>query len=135
VRAVQDLAEEWVDERDPGAWNQALMDLGREICRPRPRCGACPLAGSCRFHSTGAVASSPRRRQGLFAGSSRQVRGGVVRVLRGRPEATVASIALDVGADADRVLAAVLDLHREGIVHAGPAALAGRVTGRVRLAG
>ncbi|MEX2421997.1 MAG: A/G-specific adenine glycosylase, partial [Actinomycetota bacterium] len=32
------LARDWLDTRDPGSWNQAVMDLGREICRPRPRC-------------------------------------------------------------------------------------------------
>jgi A/G-specific adenine glycosylase len=133
--AAQQLAEAWVDAADPGAWNQALMDLGREVCRPRPRCGVCPLAPACRFRATGAVPSPSRRRQGPFPGSSRQVRGGVVRVLRDRPAATVGAIALDIGADAERVLAAVRDLHREGLVHAGPAALAGRPTGRVRLAG
>jgi A/G-specific adenine glycosylase len=132
---VRQLAEAWVDARDPGAWNQALMDLGREVCRPRPRCVECPLAAACRFRATGAIPTPSRRRQGPFAGSSRQVRGGVVRVLRGRPAATVGTIAVGIGVDADRVLAAVRDLHREGLVHAGPAALAGRATGRVRLAG
>jgi A/G-specific adenine glycosylase len=133
-RVVQELAVAWVDAGDPGAWNQALMDLGREVCRPRPRCDACPLARTCRFRATDAVPSPPRRRQGPFPGSSRQVRGGVVRVLRDLPAATLGAIALDIGADAGRVLAAVRDLHREGVVHAGPAALAGRPTGRVRLA-
>ena len=27
-------ADAWIDDADSGAWNQALMDLGREICRP-----------------------------------------------------------------------------------------------------
>jgi A/G-specific adenine glycosylase len=133
--SLGELAEAWVDTHDAGAWNQALMDLGREVCRPKPRCGECPIAASCRFHAAGVAPSTSRRGQGPFHGSSRQVRGGVVRVLRDRPEVTVGGIALDIGAEPDRVLAAVLDLHREGIVHAGPAALAGRTTGRVRLAG
>ena len=32
------LAEGWLDRDDPVTWNQALMDLGREVCRPEPRC-------------------------------------------------------------------------------------------------
>lgn len=131
------LAESWVDSADPGSWNQALMDLGREVCRPRPRCGECPLSTGCRFLERGLEPSSPRRRPGagVFQGSSRQVRGGVVRVLRERPAATIGAIADRIGSDAERVLVAVRELHREGILHAGPAALAGRTTGRVRLAG
>ena len=31
-----------------GDFNQALMDLGAQVCTPRaPRCAECPLAGSC----------------------------------------------------------------------------------------
>ena len=38
------LADAWLDRDDPVTWNQALMDLGREVCRPEPRCDVCPLA-------------------------------------------------------------------------------------------
>jgi len=32
----------------PGDWNQALMELGATLCRPRdPLCGACPLSSGC----------------------------------------------------------------------------------------
>ncbi|MCX7800973.1 MAG: A/G-specific adenine glycosylase [Fimbriimonadales bacterium] len=34
--------------RDPGAWNQALMELGATVCTPRkPSCDGCPLAARC----------------------------------------------------------------------------------------
>lgn len=37
----------------PGDFNQALMDLGREICKPRqPECGECPVSGTCAAFST-----------------------------------------------------------------------------------
>ena len=74
-------AEGWLDRADPGGWNQALMDLGREVCRPRPRCPACPIKGFCRFRREGRPAAPPARRQGPFQGSFRQLRGGVVRAL------------------------------------------------------
>jgi A/G-specific adenine glycosylase len=33
----------------PGAFNEALMELGETVCLPvGPRCGACPVEGSCR---------------------------------------------------------------------------------------
>lgn len=134
------LAERWLDRRDPGSWNQALMDLGREICRPRPRCEACPLAGICQLTRLGARSRSRPRRSGLsrgepFEGSNRQVRGAVVRALRRRPSLTLEALALETGHPSARVERAVRELADEGIVQAGPAALAGRGAGRVRLAG
>ena len=33
VAAIDEAATRWLDRDDPGAWNQALMDLGREHCR------------------------------------------------------------------------------------------------------
>lgn len=37
----------------------ALVDLGALVCRPRPRCDACPLRGRCRAHLLGRV--TPQR--------------------------------------------------------------------------
>lgn len=32
----------------PGAWNQALMELGATVCTPKaPQCGECPLKDEC----------------------------------------------------------------------------------------
>jgi A/G-specific adenine glycosylase len=40
--------------RQPGDFNQALMELGQTICLPRePRCSACPLAKGCRGYRSG----------------------------------------------------------------------------------
>jgi A/G-specific adenine glycosylase len=45
---IQALAERLLDRRRPGDFNQAWMDLGATICRPRePRCGQCPLESVC----------------------------------------------------------------------------------------
>ncbi len=127
------LADSWLDAEDPGSWNQALMDLGREVCRPRPRCGICPLAGGCRFRAGGRVPGPPGRARPRFEGSLRQVRGRVVAALRGWEEASLARLSRAVGAPPERVLRAVADLAADGLVEAGPAALAGRPRGRVRL--
>jgi A/G-specific adenine glycosylase len=113
---VRELAERWLGVRDPGAWNQALMDLGREVCRPRPRCDVCPLRSTCRFAATGATPSSVRRRQGAFEGSFRQVRGAVVRALRDVPSASSAELAARTGFGSERVSEAVVRLSAEGIV-------------------
>lgn len=131
---LRELAERWLDREDPATWNQALMDLGREICRPRPRCDACPIAFGCRFLAEGAVPSPARRKQGRFEGSSRQVRGAVVDSLRLRGSSSLGAIAGGTGFSPDRIREAVVALRRDGLVEAGPAALAGRPAGRVRLA-
>jgi A/G-specific adenine glycosylase len=125
-KEVWALAEGWLDRDDPVTWNQALMDLGREVCRPEPRCDVCPLAGVCRFRRDGAAASRGPRRQGPFEGSTRQVRGAVVNALRSNPSLTPARLAVKTGFPRDRVDAAVETLAIDGLVEVD--------AGRVRLA-
>lgn len=49
--------------RRPGALNQALMDLGGEICTPRdPACSECPLESACLARSRGTVEQRPAPR-------------------------------------------------------------------------
>jgi A/G-specific adenine glycosylase len=64
-------------------WNQALFDLGAQICLARiPRCDRCPLAELCpsRGHTF-----APLRRQSRFEGSRRQRRAALVRELAEGP--------------------------------------------------
>jgi A/G-specific adenine glycosylase len=132
--AILDAAERWLDRDHPGAWNQALMDLGREVCRPRPACERCPLAPACRYALDGSsVEPSRRKAQRTYEGSSRQARGAVVRVLRDQQDSTLGAIVDRTGLPAERVLAAIDSLASDRLVTAGPAALAGRSRGRVRL--
>ncbi|HEX6262698.1 MAG TPA: A/G-specific adenine glycosylase [Actinomycetota bacterium] len=128
---VLEAASAWIDRDDPGAWNQALMDLGREVCRPTPRCAACPLAPGCAFRRAGRRPARAPRRQDRFEGSFRQVRGRVLAVLRERGSASLGSLEAEIGDG--RVARAVRALADDGLVSAGPAALAGRASGRVRL--
>jgi A/G-specific adenine glycosylase len=49
-------------EAPPGEVNQALMDLGGEVCKPRsPRCEQCPLADGCLARARGTQAERPGR--------------------------------------------------------------------------
>ena len=42
------LAEELLDKKLPGIYNQAIMDFGAVICKPKnPVCGVCPLKTQC----------------------------------------------------------------------------------------
>jgi A/G-specific adenine glycosylase len=128
-------AEAWIHASRPGDWNQAAMDLGREICRPRPRCDACPLAAECMFVRLGGLPSRPRTRPSTFEGSDRQVRGSVVRLLRSTPSRSMslATLAARSGHSEARVAASVLTLAADGIIAAGDKALRGDSSGRVRL--
>jgi A/G-specific adenine glycosylase len=136
---VRAAANAWLDPHDPAAWNQALMDLGREVCRPVPRCAECPIARPCRFRTRvgngGPAVGHTVRRQGRFEGSTRQVRGAVIRILRDSSPATLESIAQQSGHSSERVTQAVLALNAEGMITATPAALRGSPRGSVRLPG
>ncbi len=57
------LAERLLSRRSPGAFNQALMELGARICTPRaPACERCPLAPHCAARAAGKQAALPIRR-------------------------------------------------------------------------
>ena len=92
-RSAQDLADEVVPMGRGWAWNQAVLDLGAEVCVKRaPRCGECPIASSCAWVRAGAEPPDPAdgsagttRSQSVFAGSDRQGRGRLVQALRTGP--------------------------------------------------
>ena len=130
-----DAAASWLDRRRPGDWNQALMTLGRAVCRTRPLCDVCPLAAPCRFRASGRAGRASVRPPPPFEGSIRQVRGVVVDVLRTHPSITLGRLSALSGHPEDRVRAAVDGLAHDGVVEASAAAVAGRPSGRVRLAG
>jgi len=50
------VAESWLDPKQPGAFNQALMELGATVCLPRrPLCIECPLRRQCQALQQGTV--------------------------------------------------------------------------------
>jgi len=81
---VRALAQRLVPESAPGRWNQALMDLGGQVCVPVPRCPDCPLAALCAVRRLPDGTTRERRgRYGVpYAGSRRYYRGRIVDVLR-----------------------------------------------------
>jgi A/G-specific adenine glycosylase len=64
--------------RRAAKFNQAMMELGATVCRPRaPRCGECPVAAGC-----GGFAAAPRRGGAVpFERTDRFARGRVVAAL------------------------------------------------------
>ena len=77
----REIAQQWLDPREPGHFNQALMELGATVCLPRnPLCLVCPLAGCCRAQQEGATGQVPVKLR-----KTEPVRlGGVLLVVRNR---------------------------------------------------
>jgi A/G-specific adenine glycosylase len=58
--ALWKLAEEWLERARPGDYNQALMELGRVVCKPRnPECVTCPLQTHCKAFQRNTQADRP----------------------------------------------------------------------------
>ncbi len=53
--SVQELADKLLHTGRPGDYNQAMMELGSQICTPkRPRCTQCPVQNYCMAWAEGA---------------------------------------------------------------------------------
>lgn len=60
--AVQAALAPYLPHARPGAFNEALMELGATICKARnPACSNCPLQDYCQAYQTGSVAQYPKR--------------------------------------------------------------------------
>jgi len=67
-RRLRRHAEALLPKGEAGRFNQAMMELGATICRPRnPLCPECPVAQLCRAHALGVeiLRPIPRRRRAL----------------------------------------------------------------------
>jgi A/G-specific adenine glycosylase len=54
------IAQAWLAPRDPGHFNQALMELGATVCLPKnPQCLLCPLTADCRSRQAGTAGELP----------------------------------------------------------------------------
>jgi A/G-specific adenine glycosylase len=63
-QSLQNIAQELLDPKAPGDWNQAMMELGAMICTPRaPQCLLCPVAKFCRARQSGDPESFPQKRK------------------------------------------------------------------------
>ncbi len=58
---VRELADALLDPDSPGDFNQAVMELGAMVCKPRaPLCGECPLGNACAAAREGRPEQYPR---------------------------------------------------------------------------
>lgn len=55
-----ELADLIMPEKEAGSFNQAMMDLGSEVCKPKnPLCHDCPLQDDCRAYAIGKATDFP----------------------------------------------------------------------------
>jgi A/G-specific adenine glycosylase len=115
---VQDLADELVPPGRSARWNQAMIDLGAEVCRARdPRCASCPLHEGCAWSS--GTRGVPERKPSYvrFEDTTRYARGRVVASLREADgPLTRTQIVRRTGLAPARVRGALATLERDGLV-------------------
>ena len=129
-REAQRIADELVPARESWAWNQAMMDLGAQVCTKRdPSCGRCPAQPWCAWageisgsESSGQPDPADRSagvsaRQAPFEGSDRQARGRLLAALSDGPLPTaLAAAAMRFEHDEARAQRLVAELIAEGLV-------------------
>jgi A/G-specific adenine glycosylase len=80
---IEAVAARLVPARSPGAFNEAVMELGATVCTPaKPRCACCPLARLCESRRLGLEDTLPARAPPRVPATTRL--GAIVAVRRGR---------------------------------------------------
>ncbi|MEP7142193.1 MAG: A/G-specific adenine glycosylase [Ferruginibacter sp.] len=65
-KLFSDLANDLLDNKQPGIYNQALMDFGAVICKPQlPLCATCILQKHCAAFLQGAVQQLPVKEKSI----------------------------------------------------------------------
>ena len=103
--------------------SKGLMELGAVICAARsPRCRGCPVASQCEWRSRGYPAYEGPKAPGQkrFEGSDRQVRGLILRELRGSDTPVPTAFLATLTADSSQFDRAVSSLRSDGLVQESP---------------
>ena len=112
-KALAARARELLPPGRAADFNQAMMELGATVCRPRlPRCGDCPVQHGCAADGQGGPQPPPRRRGAeRFEDTDRYARGRVLAAL-------ISGTACEItGERRERALAG---LERDGLVARTP---------------
>ena len=64
IAALWNIAEELVPQKNPGDFNQAMMELGATVCFPeRPNCSGCPVHSFCKAYALGRQTAFPYKKR------------------------------------------------------------------------
>jgi A/G-specific adenine glycosylase len=62
IKIYKEAAARLLAHRDPGTFNQALMELGAMVCKPQqPLCSACPIQRLCLAYETDRIDEYPKK--------------------------------------------------------------------------
>ncbi|PSQ24459.1 A/G-specific adenine glycosylase [Halobacteriales archaeon QS_9_67_17] len=83
--AFETVANELMPDGESRVWNNAIMELGGVACEKTPTCDetGCPWREWCHAYGTGDFTAPDVPTQPEFEGSRRQMRGRIVKALRG----------------------------------------------------
>ena len=60
IKEFQTLADSLINKKNPGEHNQAIMEIGALICKPKkPKCIDCPLSEKCISYATDNIRNRP----------------------------------------------------------------------------
>ena len=111
--ALRQAASAEIPTTDGADWNQALMDLGATVCRPKnPACDVCPVEDWC----TDPEVYEPPPRQSSYEGSARQARAAVLRTVARFGAMSIESLSYRSGIERARLEQAIASLIAEGTV-------------------
>jgi A/G-specific adenine glycosylase len=107
-----------VPARSP-EFNAAVMELGARVCTSRsPRCDECPIRSGCAWREAGYPETGARgaAKQARYAGSDRQARGALLKVLRTASQSVTRATLVKAWPDNAQRDRALLSLIDDGLV-------------------
>jgi len=61
-----ELSDSLLDKKNPARYNQAIMDFGATVCKPKlPNCVDCPLSSLCVAYNTNKIAKYPLKSKSI----------------------------------------------------------------------
>ena len=92
--------------------NQALMDFGSNICKPRnPLCVDCPLESSCKKYFN--LKTKPIEK---FIGSNRELRGKLIKLILKNGELNIKTLQQELDTELERLDKIIKNLQKDGLV-------------------
>jgi len=60
IKEFKELASTLIDHKEPGNYNQAIMEFGARQCKPKnPNCNSCPVSDSCYAYKNKSIDQLP----------------------------------------------------------------------------
>ena len=122
VSAVErEFAQSLIPKQSPNNWQWAgaVMEFGALVCTAnKPACDQCILKTDCRWRLAGYPTSDVKTKAKKFAGSDRQVRGRIMKIVRHNSKSVPRSEFAEVSSDKKQTDRALLSLLEDGLLEA-----------------